>query len=94
MEKRVNIAHFFHSMEFEMAKSYLASCGIQCFGRDEIINRAYISNVNDGVKLDVLESQAEEAISLLLEKGYLKKEDFEPSPEIKWITKFFDKFRK
>ncbi|VBB47270.1 conserved hypothetical protein [uncultured Paludibacter sp.] len=94
MEKRVNIAHFFQSMEFEMAKSYLESCGIQCFGRDEIINRAYISNVNDGVKLDVLESQAEEAVGLLLEKGYLKKEDFEPSPEFKWAEKVINFFKK
>lgn len=94
MEKRVNIAHFFISMDFEMAKSYLESCGIECFGRDEINNRAYISNANGGVKLDVLESQAEEAVNLLLEKGYLKKEDFEPTPEMKWITKIISFFRK
>ena len=94
MEKRINIASFPLSMDFEMAKSYLQSCGIQCFGRDEINNRAHISNANGGVKLDVLESQAEEAIGLLLEKGYLKKEDFEPSPEIKWAEKVINFFKK
>lgn len=73
MEKRVNVAHFFNSLEFEIAKLYLESCGIICFSRDEIINRAYINNANGGVKLDVLQSQAKEAIYLFMEKGYLKK---------------------
>ena len=39
--------------------------GIECFGRDEIINRAYLANVNRGVKTRCTSrSQAEEAIRL------------------------------
>ena len=94
MEKLVNIRTFSQSTDFEMVKSYLESMGIECFGRDEIINRAYLANVNGGVKLDVLESQAEEAIKLLLEAGYLKPEDFEPTPEFKFVDKILSKFRK
>ena len=94
MEKLVNIRTFSQSADFEMVKSYLESMGIECFGRDEIINRAYLANVNGGVKLDVLESQAEEAIKLLLEAGYLKPEDFEPTPEFKFVDKILRKFRK
>ena len=94
MEKLVNIRTFSQSTDFEMVKSYLESMGIECFGRDEIINRAYLANVNGGVKLDVLESQAEEAIKLLLEAGYLKPEDFEPTPEFKFVDKILRKFRK
>ena len=94
MEKLVNIRTFSQSADFEMVKAYLESMGIECFGRDEIINRAYLANVNGGVKLDVLESQAEEAIKLLLEAGYLKPEDFEPTPELKFVDKILRKFRK
>ena len=93
MEKLVNIRTFSQSADFEMVKAYLESMGIECFGRDEIINRAYLANVNGGVKLDVLESQAEEAIKLLLEAGYLKPEDFEPTPEFKFVDKILRKFR-
>ena len=94
MEELVNIRTFSQSADFEMVKAYLESMGIECFGRDEIINRAYLANVNGGVKLDVLESQAEEAIKLLLEAGYLKPEDFEPTPEFKFVDKILSKFRK
>ena len=94
MEKLVNIRTFSQSTDFEMVKSYLESMGIECFGRDEIINRAYLANVNGGVKLDVRASQAEEAIRLLIEGGYLKPEDFEPTPELKFVDKILGKFRK
>ena len=94
MEKLVNIRTFSQSTDFEMVKSYLESMGIECFGRDEITNRAYLANVNGGVKLDVRASQAEEAIKLLLEAGYLKPEDFEPTPEFKFVDKILRKFRK
>jgi len=94
MEKLVNIRTFSQSTDFEMVKSYLESMGIECFGRDEIINRSYLANVNGGVKLDVRASQAEEAIKLLMEGGYLKPEDFEPTPEFKFVDKILSKFRK
>ena len=94
MEKLANIRTFSQSTDFEMVKSYLESMGIECFGRDEITNRAYLANVNGGVKLDVRASQAEEAIKLLMEGGYLKPEDFEPTPEFKFVDKILSKFRK
>ena len=94
MEKLVNIRTFSQSTDFEMVKAYLESMGIECFGRDEIINSAYLANVNGGVKLDVRASQAEEAIRLLIEGGYLKPEDFEPTPEFKFVEKILSKLRK
>ena len=94
MEELVNIRTFSQSIDFEMVKSYLESCGIECFGRDEITNRAYLSSVNGGAKLDVRASQAEEAIKLLTEAGYLKPEDFEPTEEFKFVDRILSKFRK
>lgn len=93
MDELVTIRTFNSSIDFEMAKSYLGSCGIECFGQDEIINRAYIANVNGGVKLQVRAVNAEEALQLLLNIGYLQPEDFEPSAELKWIDKILAKFR-
>ena len=94
MDELLTVRTFSQSIDFEMAKSYLESCGIECFGRDEINNRAYLSNVNGGIKLQVREEQAEEAVKLLFEKGYLKEEDFELSPEMKWMEKLLNFFHR
>ena len=93
MEELVTIRSFSQSIDFEMVKSYLESCGIECFGQDEILNRDY-ANVNGGVKLQVWKEQADEAIKLLFEGGYLKAEDFEPSPEMKLIEKVLSFFNR
>lgn len=94
MDELLTVRTFGQSIDFEMAKSYLESCGIECFGRDEINNRAYLANVNGGIKLQVRAEQAEEAVKLLFEKGYLKKEDFELSPEMKWMEKLLNFFNR
>jgi hypothetical protein len=75
-----------------MAKSYLESFEIECFGRDEVTNRAYLANVNGGIKLEVRTEQAELAVKLLIEAGYLKADDFEPSSEMKWVEKILKWF--
>ena len=94
MDELLTVRTFSQSIDFEMAKSYLESCGIECFGRDEINNRAYLANVNGGIKLQVRSEQSEEAVKLLFEKGYLKEEDFELSPEMKWMEKLLNFFHR
>jgi hypothetical protein len=98
MSELVTLRAFSSSVDFEMVKAYLESCGIKCYEQDEIINRAYFSNVNGGVKLQVSESQVEEAVQLLIDGGYLKPEDLDSTPEFKWaerqinrIKSFFEK---
>ena len=93
MDELVTVRTFSSSVDFEMVKSYLESFDIECFGQDEIINRAYLANVNGGVKLQVRHEQAEEAVKLLVEGGYLKAEDFEASPEMKWMEKLLKFFK-
>ena len=93
MDELVTIRSFMQSIEFEMAKSYLESFEIECFGQDAILNRDY-ANVNGGVKLQVRSEQAEEAIKLLFDGGYLKAEDFEPSTEMKWVEKVLNYFKR
>lgn len=94
MSKLVTIRTFASSLDFEMVKAYLESYDIQVYGQDEIVNRAYISDVNGGVKLQVCEAEVERAVELLMEGGYLNKEDMEPSPEIRFISKILNKFKK
>jgi len=93
MEGLVTVRTFTRSIEFEMVKSYLESFEIECFGQDEILNRDY-ANVNGGVKLQVRSEQAEQAIKLLFDGGYLKAEDFEPSTEMKWVEKIMNYFKR
>jgi hypothetical protein len=94
MNELITIRAFSNSVDFEMAKAYLESLGISCYAKDEIVNRAYVANVNGGAKLMVNEEQAEEATKLLIEGGYLKEEDFEPTPEFKWAEKIISYFQK
>ncbi len=94
MNELVTLRSFNNATEYELAKSYLESLGIECYGKDEFINWAYLGNVNGGVKLEVSSNQAEEAIRLLLAVGYLTKEDFESSPEMKWMEKMLNFFRR
>jgi len=94
MEELVTIRSFSQSIDFEMVKSYLESCKIECFGKNEITNRTYVNLVDGGILLQVRSEQAEQAIKLLLEAGYLKQEDFEPSTEMKWAEKLLRFFKK
>ena len=94
MEELATVRTFSSSIDFEMVKSYLESFEIECFGRDEISNRAYINNTNGGIMLQVRAEKAEEAVKLLLDAGYLKAEDFEPSAEMKFVEKVLNFFRR
>ncbi len=93
MSNLVIIRSFSNSTDYEMAKSFLESYGIKCFGQDEITNQVYIGNANGGAKLQVKTEDVEEAVRLLMEAGYLKESDFEPTTAIKWIDNILSKFR-
>ena len=94
MDELVTIRTFSSSIEFELVKSYLESYEIECYGKDEIINRAYLASANGGVKLQVRKEQVDEAVRLLMSGGYLKQEDFEPSGGMKWMEKLLKFFKR
>ena len=93
MSNLATIRTFIYSTEYAVAKSYLESYEITCYGQDEFTNRVYFGNVVGGVKLQVKTEDAEEAIRLLMEAGYLKESDLEPTTAIKWIDNVLSKFR-
>lgn len=94
MSELITLRSFNNSNDYEIAKSYLESYEIECFGQDEKMASTYWTGVTGGVKLQVRSEQAEQAIKLLLEAGYLKAEDFEPSSELKWVDKILNFFRR
>lgn len=84
MENLVTIITFTYAHEITIIRGKLESEGIDCFVQDELtaqVNPLY-SNAIGGVKLKVRESDAERAIEILKEGGYLKDTDFEPSPTL------------
>lgn len=94
MNELVTLRAFNNPNDFEIAKSYLESFEIECFGQDENMTATYWTGVVGGVKLQVRAEQVEEAIKLLMDAGYLKPEDFEPTPEMKWMEKMLNYFKK
>ena len=94
MNQLITIRTFSSSIDAEMVRSYLESLGVNCYIKDEFINRAYVSNVAGGVKLQVEEENLETAIMLLKDGGYLTDKDLEPSSEYKFIEKIIAKFTK
>ena len=93
MDERITVRTFSSSVDFEMVKAYLESCGIECFGKDELTNRAYLANVNGGVKLQVRPDQLDGAIQLLIEGGYITPEDMESTAELQWAEKIINKIK-
>lgn len=93
MDERITVRTFSSSVDFEMVKLYLESCGIECFAKDEYVNRAYLANVDGGVKLQVRPDQLDEAVKLLVEGGYITAEDMDSSPEFRWAEKVINKIK-
>lgn len=76
--------------ELAVAKSYLEDNDIYCFLKDELINQVHPYAVG-GIKLQVREEDAEEAIKLLLEGGFARKEDYEIPESTLFLVKWYEK---
>ena len=66
-ERLVTVASFSQAMEAHLSRARLESEGIECFISDEftITNNWLFSNAIGGVKLNVRESDAQEALEVL-----------------------------
>ena len=67
----VTVATFHNEMEFLLARARLESADIECFSQDENMLRiaAWHSHVFGGIKLQVRESDAEDALAVLGHTG-------------------------
>jgi hypothetical protein len=63
----VTVATFHNEMEFLLARARLESADIECFSQDENMLRiaAWHSHVFGGIKLQVRESDAQDALAIL-----------------------------
>jgi len=74
MSQFITVTSFLLIQDAYMAKSFLESEGIEVFLKDELSTQVnpHYSNTFDGVKLQVIDSEAERALKLLIEAGYVK----------------------
>lgn len=83
-----------HPADLAVAKSYLEDQGISCFIKDELIGQIYPlgSNAFGGAKLQVKESDCSHAVSLLIQGGFAKEEDYKVPESMLRISKLYEKF--
>ena len=72
----VTVATFHDEMEFLLARARLESADIECFSQDENMLRiaAWHSHLFGGIKLQVRESDAEDALAVLGHTPPIKEE--------------------
>ena len=76
--------------DVSIAKSYLEDRGIFCILKDELTNQVHPYAIG-GVKLQVSEQDVQEAINLLIEGGFSRKEDFEIPDSTLRIVSVYEK---
>ncbi|MBN1113594.1 MAG: DUF2007 domain-containing protein [Bacteroidales bacterium] len=81
MSQFITVTSFLLIQDAYMAKSLLESEGINVFLKDELSTQVnpHYSNTFDGVKLQVIDSEAERALQLLIDAGYVKSSNFDNS---------------
>jgi len=88
-EKFITVLTVTFPHEVAVIRGRLESEGIACFVKDELtlqVNPFY-SNAIGGVKLQVLESDLNQAVKILRETGYVKEENLQTSDESLYINK-------
>jgi len=89
----VTIKTFTYSHEAVIIRSRLEADGIRCFVQDELTTQIhpFMSSAIGGVKLQVRDEDAEEAIAMLKESGDLTDSDFDPSSSQLRLYRFLSK---
>ncbi|HKL38374.1 MAG TPA: DUF2007 domain-containing protein [Bacteroidales bacterium] len=92
MAQWITLLTFIHSAQAHLIKTKLESEGIEVFLKNELITQLAPHHTEPGgsIKLQVLEKDAEAAVRLLKENGYIKEErqGFRKSALIKGIDLF------
>ncbi len=89
-EQYITVLTFTYPHDAYIIKGRLESEGIECFLKDELTVQVdnFYTNALGGVKLQVRESQHAQAMEILIEEGYLKEKDFQPSAFWKTMYSF------
>ncbi len=91
-EKFVTVLTFTFAHEVAIIRGRLEAEGITCFVKDELTVQIhpFYSNAIGGVKLQVRESDLNQAIQILKETGYIKGEELQSSQESPLLNKHID----
>lgn len=77
-----------------VAKTYLEANDIYCVLKDEYVSQVYAHTYAvGGIKLQVLGEDAQQAIELLIEGGFARREDYEIPESTQRIVSIVEKFR-
>src|SRR5690242_18006536 len=90
MESFITIKTFTQPHSAYIIKGHLEAEGIECFLKDELTVQSmnFYSEAIGGVKLQVRSTDAERAILLLEEYGYICDKDLEPPGYWRYLNKF------
>ena len=88
-EKFITVLTVTYAYEIAIIRGRLESEGITCFVKDEFTVQVqpFYSNAIGGVKLQVRESDLNQAIEILKETGYIKEKELQPSQELHHLNK-------
>ena len=91
-DRLVTAIRFVYPNELGVPRSLLESEGIECFVRDEFTTsvQPFYSNAIGGIKLQVRESDAQRAMKILHEGGFIQDDNEKSSLKTKIETKTFD----
>ena len=90
MENLIQIAAFSNEIEMSLIRNNLENLGVETFVKDEHVNALKEFSIGGigGVKILVKQKDYKTAMYYLLEIGYYKTKDFEPT----WLEKFLQKY--
>jgi hypothetical protein len=94
MENLVTVITYSEPTEMLIPKSLLESEGIECFVIDEMMSRLYPTGAVGGIKLQVREQVAEQAVKILIDGGFLKEEELKPSGLYEFVGRILKKIGK
>lgn len=92
--KLVTVIAFDNITRLGLVRSYLESEGIECFVKDEFMGTIYSAvGVNElRMKIQVKETDVDEAIRLLIEGGFARSEDYQIDETMLRLSKYYQKF--
>ena len=90
MDNLITIKTATFTADLAVAMTYLEDNGIKCFLKDENLVQVHPAATSQGVQLQVMEGDVEQALQLLIEGGFATKEDYADDYS-DWFTKLVDK---
>lgn len=90
MNEFVTIKTATFASDLSVAVSYLEDKGVKCFLKDAHLVQVHPAATSQGVQLQVLEPDVERALELLIEGGFVTRDEYTEEYS-DWLTRLVDK---